>query len=285
MTAVTADNTTAVKSKLVDSEGFKSDYEVAASTTIYKDTFVGLNATGYLTSQVARPTGTTVTGTKFVGVALGNVDNSSGSDADKRCKVLTSGYFEYTLTNDRVDIGIPVYCADNATLIFEASGYGPPIGYVVAVEATTKIIVKLIPDAGWAGNLFCVVSDALNFDTLTDTCLLVHECENPNGMYCVTAGMVCTETNLCDQTPGVVSLQHTATTSMGITFTAADDLPINDLIIAGGVGALWAPASATNEAIVVATAGVQINAKVTTASADAGAETGQGKIFAQFMSI
>ena len=100
MAAVTADNTEHMETKQILADGFFVDYPVAASTVIYKDTFVGLNATGYLTSYVAPAvyTGATATGTSFRGIAIEHVA-SQATDGLATCRVQVEGYFEYCLAD------------------------------------------------------------------------------------------------------------------------------------------------------------------------------------------
>ena len=67
--ALTAENTVPMEPKVLSVDGYYVDFEVAATTAIYKWSFVGLNATGYLTSAVA-PTG--------VATAAGAAPNGAG---------------------------------------------------------------------------------------------------------------------------------------------------------------------------------------------------------------
>ena len=69
---------------------------------------------------------------------------------------------------------------------------------------------------------------------------------------------------------------------MGCTLTANDTSAAFTTIV-GALGQLWAPASATDQAIVMATANTQVNAEVTTASVEAGVVTGTAHIAATFM--
>ena len=282
--AITADNTVIPASKHLDNEGMKVDYEVAASTVIYRNSFVGLNATGYLTSYVAPAvyTGATATGTKFVGIALEAIASQT-ANGDARCRVLIDGYFEYTLSStDRVDIGTPVFASDNATLVMVGTS-GNHVGYIVGFPGSNLALVKLVgPTAQWAGHLLTVVSPEIDWTVAGEKVLLVHETQNPNGLVCVACASLTTEEHLTTSAGGVVTMQHTADTTMGITFTSADAVVINDVII--GVGGLWNPAVATGAAVVPAPAGKQINLDVTTVNTDASV-AGKGKFFAQFMAL
>lgn len=283
--AVTADNTVFMESKHLDHEGMKVDFEVAATTVIYKNSFVGLNPTGYLTSYVAPAvyTGVTATGTKFVGIALEHIASQT-SDGDARCSVLIDGYFVYTLTGaTRIDVGTPVFASDNATLSMDGTA-GVCIGYIVGPAGTNEALVKLLGPVGqFAGQMFSVISPLLNLDTLGSKVLLVHETQNPNGIAVCTCAGYTTEVHACATAQGVVTIQHTADTSMGITLTAVDNSDDKDLVVAGGAGCLWNPASASDDAVILAPAGTQINAEVTTASSENGATTGQIKVVATFI--
>lgn len=282
--AITADNTVAMKGKLLPVDGMKCDYEVAATTVIYKWSFVGLNATGYLTSYVAPAAGAALTGTRFVGIALEHI-KSQTSDGDARCSVLIDGYFEYTLAStDRVDIGTPVFASDNSTLVMDGCS-GNCVGYIVAWPGTSLAMVKLLgPTAQQAGHLLTVTSPAVDYATDAQQVLLVHETQNPNGLLLCTCTGYSTEAHMCATTAGVITIYHTATTSMGCTLTAVDNSAALDSVVGVG-GQLWAPASATDDAIVVAPAGKRVLAKVSTQSDEGANETGQIKIFATFMCL
>lgn len=282
--AITADNAVLMATKHLDNEGMKVDYEVAASTVIYKNSFVGLNATGYLTSYVAPAvyTGATATGTKFVGIALESIASQT-SAGDARCRVLIDGYFTYTLAStDRIDVGTPVFASDNATLVMAGSS-GNHVGYIVEFPGSNLAMVKLVgPTAQWAGHLLTVVSPVVDWTVAGEKVLLVHETQNPNGLVCVACASLTTEEHKSTSADGVVTMQHTADTTMGITFNSVDAVVANDVII--GVGGLWNPTTATSSAIVPAPAGTQINVDVTTVNTDA-TVSGKGRFFAQFMAL
>ncbi len=284
MTAITADNTVFMESKLIPRDGMQVDLEVAASTVIYKNSFVGLSATGYLTSYVAPAvyTGATATGTKFVGIALEHIASQT-SDGDKRCRVQIDGYFEYTLTSaTRIDVGTPVFASDNATLVMVGSS-GNCVGYIVGPAGTNTALVKLAGmTAQFAGHFFSVYSPALDYPTLGQKILLVHETQNPGGIFLCTAAGYTVEAHLCTSAAGVITIQHTADTTMGVTLTATDAAADKDLVVTGGAGMLWGIGAAANDNVIFAPAGTQINAEVTTASDDA-TPTGQIHIAATFL--
>ena len=70
MAAITADNTAYFESKHLDHEGFKADLPVAASTVIYRNSLVGLNATGYLVSYLPKAQAAVPTYAPLMGVAF-----------------------------------------------------------------------------------------------------------------------------------------------------------------------------------------------------------------------
>ncbi len=285
--AVTADNTVIPATKHLDNEGMKVDYEVAASTVIFRNSFVGLNATGYLTSYVAPAiyTGVTATGTKFVGLAPDAIASQT-SDGDARCRVLIDGYFQYTLSStDRVDIGTPVFASDNSTLVMAGSS-GNHVGYIVGFPGSNLALVKLVgPIAQWAGHLLTVVSPDIEMKTLGNKMLLVHETQNPNGLLCANLVCLTTEAHVAASAQGVLTIQHTADTTMGITATVVDNDPVDDITVPAALGVLWNPASATGQAMIAAPAGKQINAEVTTASNEGANDAGKFKVIAQFMAL
>jgi len=281
MSAITADNTVAIESKALDFEGYKVDLPVAASTVIYKNSFVGLNASGYLTSYVAPAvyTGATATGTSFRGIALEHIASQT-SNGDKRCRVLIDGYFEYTLTSVAVtDVGGPVFVADNATL--STSAVGACIGHIVGYETTNKCVIRLDPFAAYNGKLLTVVSATLDLCTLGQKILLVHETDNHNGLICAWASAYVSEAILASDAAGVITLQHTADESMATTITAVDNSAVADVLL----GTPTLTNGTSGDAMIIAPAGKQINAEVTTANNQGTAETGEVEIYAAFQPV
>jgi hypothetical protein len=271
-----------MRSKQIHEDGFFIDFPVAATTVIYKNSFVGLNATGYLTSYVAPAvyTGATATGTSFRGIALEHVASQT-SDGDKTCRVMVDGYFEYSATGVALlNAGCPIFASDNATLNVDST-VGACIGYHVSYTASGIGVFKLVPQAQSAGHFLSVVSPIIDFPTVNQKILLVHETDNANGLLLCTCSAYTIEEHVCASTQGIVTIQHTADTSMGCTLTAPDNSVAFDSVVGAG-GQLWAPASASDDAIVKAPAGKQVNAEVTTASAET---TGTAKICATFLRL
>lgn len=120
-------------------EGRRS-YPVAASVHIYEGTLVFLTAAGYATDVTA----TGVNG--FVGVAVGEQDNSSGSAGDLTVEVWADGEFVLQGTGfAQADVGSKVYAEDNFTVGVSISTASVPIGMVTEYISSTKIRVEIDP--------------------------------------------------------------------------------------------------------------------------------------------
>ena len=119
-------------------EGDRRSYPVAASVHIYEGTLVFLTAAGYATDVTA----TGVNG--FLGVAVGEADNSSGSAGDITVEVWSEG--EFTLTGSgfaQADVGSKVYAEDNYTVGVSISSASVPIGMVTEFISSTQIRVDI----------------------------------------------------------------------------------------------------------------------------------------------
>jgi hypothetical protein len=121
-------------------EGEKRSYPVEESVHIYQGTLVFLNAAGYACDVTA--TGVNA----FIGIAVGEVDNSSGGDGDKEVEVLTEGDFELTLTGGaQAEVGSPVYADDNYALVVALGATSVRVGRIVRHVSSTKAIVAIKP--------------------------------------------------------------------------------------------------------------------------------------------
>jgi hypothetical protein len=130
------------ENKLIEmQDGKRRSFPVNASTRIYQGRLVYLTATGYADDDTA----TGVNG--FAGIAVAEVDNSSGAAGDKYVEVFVSGDFEltgagtYTLSN----IGNQVYGDDNYTVNVAIAATSVPIGVCVGFVSATRIIVRIKP--------------------------------------------------------------------------------------------------------------------------------------------
>ena len=124
------------------SEGRLKSYPVAASTTIYKGTLVGLNSSGYLVSM------SDTASLKFVGVAYEKCDNSAGSNGTKSCRVEKSGEYEFAYAGgDATQAlgGQEVYAQDNQTVDEDAAltTNDYKVGSVAEVVSTSKLRVRI----------------------------------------------------------------------------------------------------------------------------------------------
>jgi len=116
------------------------DYPVAESTKALCGTLKNLNASGYLEEA------TDAASKVFLGVGAEEVDNSSGSDGDKRAQVHTDGIFLFTLSGGAAitDIGTNVYVKDNQTVAKAAGASNDvPCGTIVGYHSSTKVWVDI----------------------------------------------------------------------------------------------------------------------------------------------
>lgn len=121
-------------------DGVRRSYPVAASTRIYEGTLVFVNAAGYADDDTA----TGVNG--FVGVAVAEADNSSGSNGDISVEVFTEGDFELTSSGlAQTDVGMPAYADDNYAVVNALGSTSVRIGKFVKINSATKPVVAIQP--------------------------------------------------------------------------------------------------------------------------------------------
>lgn len=121
-------------------DGCKASCPVEESTHIYQGTMVFLNAAGYAVGD----TNTGVNG--FVGIAIGEADNSSGADGAINVEVWTEGDFELVGSGfAQADVGSLVYAEDNYVIGVSIGSASVPIGRVVGYVSSTKLIVRICP--------------------------------------------------------------------------------------------------------------------------------------------
>jgi len=121
-------------------DGDRRSYPVAASTRIYEGTLVFINASGYADDDTA----TGVNG--FIGIAVAEADNSSGSAGDKSVEVYTEGDFELTGTGfAQTDVGMPIYADDNYACVLSLGSTSVRIGKIVRYVSSTKHVVSIQP--------------------------------------------------------------------------------------------------------------------------------------------
>ena len=128
MSALTRDRATPYR------EGIEVEYPVAANTKIYAGSLVCVNAAGFATPAAD------TSGYRFVGVAMEQVDNSSGADGGVVVRVRRTGVFEFDAASiDATMVGGPMYAADDHTF---DDAEGPvndiKVGQLVKYVSATK---------------------------------------------------------------------------------------------------------------------------------------------------
>ncbi len=119
-------------------EACRKSYPVAASTHIYEGTLVFINASGYADDDTASGVN------KFAGVAIREVDNSSGSNGDLTVEVYSDGVFELTGSGfAQADVGKNAFATDNYTVVVSDSASAIRIGVVKEYVSSTKLRVEL----------------------------------------------------------------------------------------------------------------------------------------------
>jgi hypothetical protein len=121
-------------------DGCKRSYPVEESTHIYQGTLVFVNAAGYACDVTA--TGVNA----FVGIAVGEADNSAGADGAIEVEVWTEGDFELTGTGfAQTDVGMPIYADDNYACVVALGATSVRIGTVARYVSSTKHVVSIKP--------------------------------------------------------------------------------------------------------------------------------------------
>lgn len=116
--------------------GIENALPVQASSTIYAGSAVSIDTGGEVGPLATGEAG-------FVGFAKANADNSAGSAADIKARIITNGEIELDVTgvDDNNDIGDIVYATDDGTFTLTASG-AVGIGKVSQIVSGTKCRVK-----------------------------------------------------------------------------------------------------------------------------------------------
>jgi predicted RecA/RadA family phage recombinase len=124
-------------------DGCKRSYPVEEATRIYQGTLVFLNAAGYACDVTA--TGVNA----FIGIAVGEADNTNGADGAIEVEVWTEGDFELTLTGGaQAEVGSPVYADDNYALVVALGATSVRVGRIVRHISSTKAIVAIKANTG-----------------------------------------------------------------------------------------------------------------------------------------
>lgn len=288
MAVLTADNTAFMQTKQLSQDGYYVDAPVAATTVIYRHSFVGLNAAGYLVSYVPWGQGSVPTGTPLLGIAVEAVASQTAA-GDATCRVLVEGYFEYALASAVIaDVGKPVCALDNGTLT-KIHSNNEPVGRIVGLASAGNVVVHMASPSqrsGWAGGMKTVVREVDFGGTVADEVYLIHETENHNGILLYSCNGYTTEQHEATDAQGVVTIVHTlgADTTMGMTLTAVDGQQIGDLTIGVGGEVIGGVATGTGDVLIIAPADKAVIAKLTTVSDDASL-AGKAKLVATFVSL
>lgn len=119
-------------------EGLIVAYPVKANTKIWKGALVCVDNTGYLV-----PASDTAN-LRFVGVAFENVDNTSGVNGAKRCRVVKRGSFVYNRVGSytQADIGTTVRAtSDNE--VAKTSTNNIIVGTVVELVDGNRVRIRI----------------------------------------------------------------------------------------------------------------------------------------------
>jgi hypothetical protein len=121
--------------------GCRLAYLVEEATRLYQGTLVFLNAAGYADDDTASGVN------RFGGIAIGEVDNSSGADGDLSVECWGEGVFELTGTGfTQASVGRAAYASDNYTVTAAPSAAGVRIGTIVEYVSSTKVRVEIDVD-------------------------------------------------------------------------------------------------------------------------------------------
>lgn len=141
-------------------EACRKSYPVAASTHIYEGTLVFINSSGYADDDTASGVN------KFAGVAISEVDNSSGSNGDLSVEVYSDGVFELTGSGlAQADVGKNALATDNYTVVVSDTAAAVRIGVVKEYVSATKIKVEINTNLGFQA---AALTTALTTITFTE---------------------------------------------------------------------------------------------------------------------
>lgn len=248
-----------------DPRGDIVELPVAASAKIYAGSFVGMLATGYVQPYVASTVATTLTGfDRLIGIALEEVDNSSGLAGALTVKTLISGCFYHAVSGLAItDVGTPVYASDESVLTKVALG-NVYAGWIERYEASGYGMIRMAPlGSGGVPPIFNRWTKSIE-TVAANIALLIHPTENHNGLLVKHACAMVTETFGGDtQDQGTVTLQDTAGTAIDVTFTASDGgADVVDDVLAPAANKV-AIGAATGSLMKPVPAGKGLQAKVT----------------------
>ncbi|MBI4797092.1 MAG: hypothetical protein HY790_14855 [Deltaproteobacteria bacterium] len=128
MAALTKDRATPYR------EGVEVEYPVAAAVKIYAGSLVCANASGYVTPAAD------TSGLRLAGVALEQVDNTTGANGAKNVRVRRQGVFEFDAASiTQAMVGDPMYAVDDHTFDDAAGPINDvKVGVLVKYGSATK---------------------------------------------------------------------------------------------------------------------------------------------------
>jgi hypothetical protein len=134
MAALTKDRATSY------TDGKIVGYPVAAGAKIYAGSMVCLNNSGYAVPAA------NAANYRFIGVAVRQVDNSSGANGDQTVEVFREGVFEFQATSiAQANVGADMYVVDDQTFDETDPGNGVKCGKLVKYISATKGWIAIGP--------------------------------------------------------------------------------------------------------------------------------------------
>jgi hypothetical protein len=123
----------------VRKQGDYAAYPVKGGETVYAGSLVCIDANGYAVAAAD------TAGYRFVGVARGNADNSSGQDSDMSVEVWRRGCFEFAATGMTLaDAGGSAYLLDDQTVGLAATATNDvPCGLISEYISATSVYVDI----------------------------------------------------------------------------------------------------------------------------------------------
>lgn len=260
MAALTADRAGGVPAhKHVIDDTYYVDFEVAASTVIFRGGFVGLNAIGNLVMFTPEDVTAVQNTVLFIGIAQQHITSQTAA-GDARCSVQTTGYFTYPLASATIlDVGKSVYATDSQTIAKTGACSIDVIGTIVHLDSAGNVIVRLKPTGVMPGMLTRVIN-SWNVNTDGTTMMILHEQENHNGGYVSDMAALITTTIDTATTDAILTLSHTVSTetTLAVTLDVEDNLVATDLLVTGAEGKFFGASMADGDTLVPIPADVAV---------------------------
>jgi hypothetical protein len=270
-------------------EGEKISYPVAASTHIYQGTLVFVTAAGYASD------GTATGANRLAGIAISEIDNSSGAAGDLNVEVWADeDVFELTGSGFvQADVGKVCYATDNYTITTTYSASAVRVGVVVGFVSSTKLQVKVRPSGSAELAYVSVAASTAVTNTVTETAFdtaytIPANALRPGDVIRVVAQAIATATNSTDTLNLKLRLGTTAILATGAVDVANSDIGLicadivvrtigaSGTMVAAGLTGLGASGTGTGKVTNLAsttldtTAAQSVNVSATWSVANAG---------------